>query len=78
MGPVSRKSGMDEETIIKLLGDLKHRIFPRPFERLAVAGTGLVGVEIRAVLCVSIVSGLRVDQVPQCATAHEQLRFPGG
>lgn len=37
---------MDEQAIVELLGDLKHRIFPRPFERLAVSGRGLVGVEI--------------------------------
>ena len=37
---------MDEKGIISLSGDLKHRIFPRAFERLAVTGSGLVGVEI--------------------------------
>lgn len=37
---------MDEQAIVDLLGDLKHRIFPRPFERLALDGTSLVGVEI--------------------------------
>ncbi len=37
---------MNEQEIIKLLSDLKHRIFPRPFERLAVSGKNLVGVEI--------------------------------
>src|SRR3989344_1243648 len=35
-----------EENIIKILSDLKHRIFPRPFERLAVKGEDLIGVEI--------------------------------
>lgn len=37
---------MDEQAIVTLLGDIKHRIFPRAFERLAVTGRGLVGVEI--------------------------------
>ncbi|MEP6663529.1 MAG: class I SAM-dependent methyltransferase [Verrucomicrobiota bacterium] len=37
---------MNEEKIIETLGNLKHRIFPRPFERLAVSGKNLVGVEI--------------------------------
>ncbi len=37
---------MDEKTIIDTLGDLKHRVFPRPFERLGVSGKKLVGVEI--------------------------------
>ena len=37
---------MEEERIIRTLSDLKHRIFPRPFERLGVSGNGLVGVEI--------------------------------
>lgn len=32
--------------IINLLSDLKHRIFPRPFERLGISGQNLVGVEI--------------------------------
>jgi hypothetical protein len=37
---------MDENKIVSLLSDLKHRVFPRPFERLAIAGKKLVGVEI--------------------------------
>jgi len=37
---------MNEQQIIKTLSDLKHRIFPRPFERLAISGKGLIGVEI--------------------------------
>jgi len=37
---------MNPTEIIATLGDLKHRIFPRPFERLAVKGADLVGVEI--------------------------------
>src|SRR5882757_1455760 len=37
---------MNEAEIINLLSDLKHRIFPRPFERLALSGQGLTGVEI--------------------------------
>ncbi|MCB4790781.1 MAG: class I SAM-dependent methyltransferase [Elusimicrobia bacterium] len=37
---------MEEEKIIKMLSDLKHRVFPRPFERLAVSGKNLTGVEI--------------------------------
>lgn len=37
---------MEEQTIITLLSGLKHHIFPRPFERLAVSGHHLVGVEI--------------------------------
>lgn len=36
----------EEKEIINRLGDLKHRIFPRPFERLGVSGQNLVGVEI--------------------------------
>lgn len=37
---------MNEKKIIGLLSDLKHRIFPRPFERLAISGKKLIGVEI--------------------------------
>jgi hypothetical protein len=37
---------VNEKEIIKLLSDLKHRIFPRPFERLAVSGKNLTGAEI--------------------------------
>lgn len=37
---------MSNESIIRQLSDLKHRIFPRPFERLAVSGEGLIGCEI--------------------------------
>jgi|SRR5581483_3626160 predicted O-methyltransferase YrrM len=37
---------MEEKKLVDLLSDLKHRIFPRPFERLAVSGKRLVGVEI--------------------------------
>ena len=37
---------MDENQIINLMSDIKHRIFPRAFERLAIKGKKLVGVEI--------------------------------
>lgn len=37
---------MDEGKIINMLSDIKHRIFPRPFERLAISGKNLIGVEI--------------------------------
>ena len=37
---------MDVNSIITILSNLKHRVFPRPFERLAVSGSNLVGVEI--------------------------------
>ena len=37
----------------------------------------LIDVEIRDVLSVSIVTGFRVDQGPQWATAHGHLRFWG-
>lgn len=37
---------MNEKKIVDLLSDLKHRIFPRPFERLGVSGKKLIGVEI--------------------------------
>ncbi len=37
---------MNEKDLVALLGDLKHRVFPRPFERLAVSGRDLIGVEI--------------------------------
>lgn len=37
---------MDENKIINMLSDIKHRIFPRPFERLAISGKNLIGVEI--------------------------------
>lgn len=36
----------EEKEIVNLLSDLKHRIFPRPFERLGVSGKNLIGVEI--------------------------------
>ncbi|WP_373237772.1 class I SAM-dependent methyltransferase [Cohaesibacter celericrescens] len=40
--------GLSEDQIVDLLSDLKHRIFPRPFERLCkLRGiSGLVGAEI--------------------------------
>ena len=37
---------LSEANIIDILSDIKHRVFPRPFERLAVSGSDLVGVEI--------------------------------
>lgn len=38
---------IDQTAVIQLLSDLKHRIFPRPFERLALSGgKGLTGCEI--------------------------------
>ena len=41
-------TGLSEEDIIDILSDLKHRIFPRPFERLAIPRSKkkLIGVEI--------------------------------
>ena len=36
----------DDKVIVTMLSDLKHRVFPRPFERLGVTGRRLVGVEI--------------------------------
>jgi hypothetical protein len=37
---------MEEKDIIEIMGNLKHRIFPRAFERLGVKGNNLIGVEI--------------------------------
>ena len=42
---------LSEETIIDLLSDIKHRVFPRPFERLSGlrergGAEGLIGIEI--------------------------------
>ena len=37
---------MQPGEIIQTLSDLKHRVFPRHFERLAIQGAGLVGVEV--------------------------------
>ena len=37
---------MNNDEIINLLSNLKHRIFPRSFERLAISGKDLVGVEV--------------------------------
>lgn len=37
---------LDEANIVQQLSDLKHRIFPRPFERLAIKGEELTGCEI--------------------------------
>ena len=37
---------MKQEFIIKRLSNLKHRIFPRPFERLGIDGENLIGAEI--------------------------------
>lgn len=40
---------LSENEIIDLLSDIKHRVFPRPFERLGVprgGGQGLIGIEI--------------------------------
>jgi hypothetical protein len=57
---------MNEEELIKLLSDLKHRIFPRPFERLAVSGKDLVGVEIgvyKAEHAESLLSHLDIKQL---------------
>jgi hypothetical protein len=44
-------NSLNEEDIINVLSDIKHRIFPRPFERLSSLrnkknGGGLVGIEI--------------------------------
>ena len=42
------KDTLTENIIVDVNSDLKHRIFPRPFERLSNLkdGKGLVGVEI--------------------------------
>jgi len=42
------KEPLNEEEIINVMSDLKHRIFPRPFERLSTLRTckDLVGAEI--------------------------------
>lgn len=45
-GTPGHEKKIDERDIVNLLSDLKHRIFPRPFERLGVSGNQLVGVEI--------------------------------
>ena len=38
---------INEQKIVDVLSDLKHRVFPRPFERLALKGKkDLIGVEI--------------------------------
>jgi hypothetical protein len=37
---------MNEKRIITLMSMLKHKIYPRPFERLAVKGENLIGAEI--------------------------------
>ena len=37
---------MREREIIETMSNLKHRIFPRPFERLGIAGENLIGAEI--------------------------------
>lgn len=37
---------MEEKEIINILSNLKHKIFPRPFERLGVKGKDLIGAEI--------------------------------
>jgi hypothetical protein len=37
---------LEETEIINRLSDLKHRVFPRSFERLAVSGKDLIGVAI--------------------------------
>jgi hypothetical protein len=44
-------SSLNEDELINVLSDIKHRIFPRPFERLSSLrekqhGGGLVGIEI--------------------------------
>jgi len=40
-------SVLDSGNIVDILSDLKHRVYPRPFERLALAGKkDLTGVEI--------------------------------
>jgi predicted O-methyltransferase YrrM len=37
---------MEEKDIIEMMGNIKHRIFPRAFERLGVKGNNLIGAEI--------------------------------
>ena len=37
---------MEEKETINMLSSLKHKIFPRPFERLGVNGKNLIGAEI--------------------------------
>ena len=40
-------SVLDSGNIVDILSDLKHKVYPRPFERLALAGKkDLTGVEI--------------------------------
>lgn len=48
---------MEEKEIIKMLSELKHRIFPRPFERLGVKGENLIGAEI------GIYKGIHVESL---------------
>jgi len=38
---------LEEDEIVNLLSDIKHRIFPRPFERLSSLRDrkGLIGIE---------------------------------
>jgi len=36
----------NDKEIVNILSNLKHRIFPRPFEREAVKGENLLGAEI--------------------------------
>jgi hypothetical protein len=55
-----------EQEIINILSDLKHRIFPRPFERLALKGENLVGVEIgvyKAQHALSLLKTLSVEKI---------------
>lgn len=54
------------EEIVDLLSDIKHRVFPRPFERLAVTGSGLVGAEIgvyKAEHALSLLTNLSIKRL---------------
>ena len=56
----------EEKEIINLLSDLKHRIFPRPFERLGVSGKNLIGAEIgvyKGEHAVSLLEHLNIQQL---------------
>lgn len=52
--------------IVDLLSDIKHRVFPRPFERLAVTGRDLVGAEIgvyKAEHALSLLTNLSIKRL---------------
>jgi len=65
-------NSLNEDELINVLSDIKHRIFPRPFERLSSlrdrnkGGGGLVGIEIGVAAgehAISLLENLNIERI---------------